>query len=165
MSDLELIQDFITAREFLNDIVEPSLQVYVCGMFDPLNRFCLLRDIKKVMHQQLPSIVPDLPQEFYPQILFSADDETKIFEFCLQTYLNKTPSLQFLGACDYGGVLYDMYLSSLCDIEPWFVSRYGHTEENEICGAHSARSEYHLGITSPLSIAYQMAIDNGCIAE
>ena len=165
MSDTNLIEDFSTARDYLLDIIQPSLEVYVCGIFDPLNMFCLLRDIKKVMHTHLQEVVPDLPKEFYPQLLLSADEDSKVFEFCIQNYLNKVPSLKFLGACEYGGVLHDMYYSDLCDIEPWFVSRYGHSDENEFSGATAARSEYHLGITSPLSIAYQMAIDNGCIAE
>lgn len=165
MSDSDLIELFEESKNYLMEILEPSFNVYLTTELDPITSYMLLRDAKKVLYQDLSLQVPDMPEEYYPQMLFNIDCESKTFEFNIQTYLNKSTSLHFLGACEYDGVVHDMYLSPRWEIEPWVVTRFGHDEKSCIAGSTTARSEYHLGIMTPLAIAYSMAIDLGHIKE
>jgi hypothetical protein len=165
MTDSELIELFEESKNYLLEILEPSFNVYLHQDLNPLTSYVLLRDAKKVLYKDLGFKVPDMPEEYYPQMLFNLDYENKTFEFNLQTYLNKACSLEFLGGCEYDGVVHDMYLSPRIEIEPWLVTRYGHDEKSHISGSTTARSEYHLGIMTPLAIAYSMAVDLGHIKE
>lgn len=165
MSDNDLIEMFQESRNYLLDVIQPSFDVYLSALWDPMCRHILLMDTKKALYQDVSLEFPSLPSEYFPQMLFEVDDKEQIFEFTIQTYLNIMPSLNFLGACEYDGVLHDMYLSPRFEIEPWVISRYGNLDENFMSGSFSARSEYHLGIMTPIAIAYSMAVDSGYIKE
>lgn len=165
MVDEDLIELFNSSRDCLIELVKPTLDVYLTSMWDPINRHLILRDTEKILYKELSYQFPDMPTEYFPKLLFNVDAEQELVEFSLQNYLNTNTALNYLGTCEYDQVTYDMYYSPRWDIDPWVISRYGNLEENYISGSSSARSEYNLGIMTPLAIAYSMAVDLGRIKE
>lgn len=172
------IDCFIDARNYLNDNLEDMIITYLCGLWDPLTEFVILKELNKLINTDMEKMFPDLPKQFLPKYSYRIfkdtpdgedSEETEVeVEISVQQYLNKEIGLLFLGNyCQNDGVAYDLYCSRYYDglNNFLFYARYGHIDNNCFTGSAEARAEYNLGVMSPLSVAYGMAVHDGYINE
>ena len=160
MSHVEI---FANARQYLVDSMEPRIETYLTGIWDPHIKFVLIKETCNIINNDLRNKFPDLPDHLYPRVRFRIFEEDLNIECGIQTYINHERNLKFLGTSGIGGVLYDLYYRESYDprFDYVFTARYGHQHDNYFSGSKSAQAEYYLGQITPLSIAYGMAIDNG----
>jgi hypothetical protein len=179
--DNSFIDKFIEARDYLSENLESMITTYLCGLWDPLIEFVILKELNSIIDNSLENMFPDLPKHMVPKYCYrifkdasyddSEDDEENSdveVEISVQRYLNKQRGLMFLGNyCEYSGVAYDLYCAPYYDglNNFLFYARYGHVEENCYTGSAEARAEYNLGVMTPLSVAYGMAVHDGYINE
>ena len=168
---------FIEARDYLHANLEDMITTYLCGLWDPLIEFVILKELNKLIDEDMKKIFPDLPKELMPKYAYRIfkdepdEDKEKLdveVEISVQQYLNKEKGLMFLGNyCQMDGIAYDLYCAPYYDglNNFLFYARYGHVPDNCFTGSAEARSEYNLGIMSPLSVAYGMAVHDGYINE
>jgi len=154
---------FIEARDYLVSTIEEKANIYLSGMWDPLSRFILIRETYKVINRELHDKFPDLPKEYLPQCKIRVDEESLSLEIGIQVYLNQDPKTIFLGNIDTAGVNYDLYYRESWDpnFKYVFIARYGHDPISVLKGSKTPAAEYMMGIQSPLSIAYHLALEEG----
>ena len=164
-NDLNHIELFDNAREYLLERVEPTLQAFFCGIWDPLSKFVIIREIDNILNKELKQVVPDLLRHMRPQFKYRICEEDLQIEVSVQRYLNKERRLNYLGSAEIGAVIYDLYYRDSYDGTPntVFLSRYGHLEENYLSGSKTAEAEYFLGEMTPLSVAYGLAVEDNII--
>jgi hypothetical protein len=171
------LDKFIEVRDYLQENLESMITTYLCGLWDPLIEFVILKELNIMIDRDIRNLFPELPQELVPRYsyrVFKIDEEKEDntvdaeVEISIQQYLNQNKGLMFLGNyCEHDGVSYDLYCSPYYDglNNFLFYARYGHIKENCFTGAAEARAEYNLGVMSPLSVAYGMAVYDGYINE
>jgi hypothetical protein len=162
MSNMDV---FIQAREYLIENVEPTLQAYICGIWDPCITFIIAREIDSIINKDLIEKFPALPSKFYPRFKYRMFEELEEIEINIQKYINTDSDLEYLGAIGMAGVLYDLYHRDAYDgsKDKYFIARYGHQHDSYFSGSKTAEAEYRLGATTPLSVAYGMAVNDGII--
>lgn len=171
MPETETIDMFVAARHYLTENIEPMLTTYLCGLWDPLIEIVIIKELNNMIDRDLNRLFPDLPQHLKPQYsyrLFKDDEESSgEFELNIQQYLNPDRGLSFLGNYNQMELPYDLYCTEYYDglNDYLFYARYGHLYENHLTGSGNARSEYYLGIMTPLAVAYGMAVHDGYINE
>jgi len=160
------IEQYIHIRDRLMEQLQPMMEVYATGMWDPLMRFMIVKDLQSVVDKQLSYEFPDFPISYMPKIKIKVDESIHFIEAGVQAFLNKTKGLMFLGNVDHGGATYDLYCRESWDphFSHVFYARYGHEEESYDKGSKEPAAEYMMGIQTPLSIAYSFAIDEGYIS-
>lgn len=167
---------FLAAREYLDENLEDMITTYLSGIWDPLIEFSILKELNEIIDRDLKIMFSDLPEHMMPRYAHrvfreGSEEEGRVnveVEISIQRYLNKDRGLLFLGNyCQYDGVAYDLYCSRYYDglNNFLFYARYGHVSDNCFTGSAEARSEYNLGVMSPLSVAYGMAVTDGYINE
>jgi len=172
----EILDQFLTAQQYLDENLEQMIVTYLCGLWDPLIEYVILKEMNNIIDNELEQMFPDLPEHLMPRYSYRIfkDEETEEnesnveVEISVQRYINHQKGLTFLGNyAENSGVSYDLYCSNYYDglSNFLFYARYGHSDENCFTGAAEARSEYHLGMMTPLSIAYGMAIHDGYVNE
>lgn len=163
---------FIDAKNYLIESIEPMITTYLCNIWDPLIEHILIKEINSLIKNDLKREFPDLPKELRPKYIYrihdDEDEKNADVEICIQQFLNKEKGLLFLGNYMSSNDLepsYDLYCTPYYDglNDFLFYARYGHTPENFMTGSSDARSEYYLGVVSPLSVAYGMAVHDGYI--
>lgn len=162
----DLTTDFLKARSFLTDNLMQMTNVYLTGMWDPLMRFILIKETNNLVDRLLRQEFPDFPEKYLPKVKFRLFPEEHEIEAGIQTYLNVTPELIFLGVSELEGCPFDFYIRRSFDpnCEYMFFARYGHTTDNIYSGAKVAAAEYFQGAMTPLSVAFGMAVEDGFIA-
>ena len=160
MTNIELFMD---ARQYIVDSIEPMINCYLTGIWDPHIKFVLVKEVYNLINRDLNKRFPDLGMELYPRVKFRIFEEDLNIECGIQTYINHERNLKFLGTSGIYGLLYDLYYRESYDprFDYVFIARYGHEHDHYFSGSKSAQAEYYLGQVTPLSIAYGMAIDNG----
>jgi hypothetical protein len=172
----DYVDQFIGARDYLQSNLQEMITTYLCGLWDPLIEFIILKELNTIIEKDLESRFPDLPEDLRPKYAYrvfrdesETEDQVDVeVEISVQHYFNQEKGLMFLGNyCEYDGVPYDLYCSPYYDglNNFLFYARYGHTEDSVFTGAAEARAEYNLGIMTPLSVAYGMAVHDGYINE
>jgi len=163
------IQIFEAATKYLAKTIQSMLQICVSDLkLDIWIETVLSQELKRLIDSSMIKEFPDLSQ-FMPQysyrLLKQADKGLIGVHLSIQTYINKQRGLSFLGNYITEGMCHDLYLAPYYDgINSFlFYARYGHMNENFTSGASDARSQYHLGMESPLSVAYGMAVHDGYI--
>jgi hypothetical protein len=176
MSD-SLLDQFMEARHYLNENLESMIVTYLCGLWDPLIEFVILKELNTIIDTDLRKLFPSLPVHAIPKYAYRVfrdepnEKEENVdveVEISIQQYLNLERGLMFLGnLCREDSTAFDLYCTPYYDglNNFLFYARYGHTEDNCFTGSAEARSEYHLGIITPLSVAYGMAVHDGYINE
>jgi len=162
MSNMDL---FIQAREYLIENIQPTLEAYVCGIWDPYIMYILMREIDSILSKDLERHFPELKSRYRPRFKYRVWVEEDEIEVNIQKYINADYGLDYLGAVGISGVLYDLYHRDSYDGSGGraFVARYGHEPDSYFSGSKTAEAEYKLGAYTPLSTAYGMAVADGII--
>lgn len=162
MNNIELFQE---ARQHLVEAVEPMLEIYLCGIWDPYCKYVLMRETDKLIDKQLSEQFPNLSKKYLPKVKFRIIENEELTEVNIQNYYNAESFLIFLGSVGMSDELYDLYYREAFDprFDYVFVARYGHGFEEYYSGSKTAEAEYYMGMATPLSIAYGMAMEDGVI--
>jgi hypothetical protein len=162
----EHVKQFIKIRNYLNSQIQNCVETYICGgEWDPLYKHILIRETKKVIMNELKYKFPQYPSEHLPKCKIKIDETEKQIEAGIQTYFNSDTKTEFLGSIEFEDTLFDMYVKKSLDptFNYTFIARYGHYDSSKFEGGRIAASEYLLEKTTPLSIAYKLAVEDGFI--
>jgi len=168
--DNDNMEMFIAARDYLTENLEPMLTAYLCRIWDPLIEAVIIKELNNMIERDLQKMFPELPEHMRPQYayrVFTDNDEIGEIELSIQRYFNPDRGLKFLGNYNQTDLPYDLYCTPYYDglNDFLFYARYGDSEESHVTGSGNARSEYYLGMMTPLSVAYGMAVHDGYINE
>lgn len=159
----EKIKVFMQIRKELLREVTKSLQVYYCDIWDPCCEFIVQKEVIKIIKFLMEHRYPHIDKDIFPQFLFRRSEESNSqMDVLIQQYYNNEPKLKYLGSPIIDEHVHDVYIrpSYFMDDYRLFV-KYGHDEDHYVDGGEQAEMEYYNGIRSPLSIAYQLALDAG----
>ena len=159
------IRQFQEIREYLISLIDPTIDVYLGKLWDPLCGVHLIKETQKILKKQLTLEFPDFPPEYLPQCRFKIYEEDNMDIF-IQNYYNEDSSLTFLGCIEYGIMLHDLYyykpsFDFMYDFK--VIERHGNKIEASSEGSKTAAADYYLGKMHPLSVAYQMSVEDGLI--
>lgn len=160
----EYLEEFIEIRDILFDKVKELVEVYMCDIWDPLMKYTINRDMMKIIKTDIANEYPDFPIQYLPKIRLEEESDEQI-NVIIQEHMNPFDLLNYLGTVEYDGGVYDLYCrdSWTPDCSHVFYAIYGNDKDMVIKGASTARDEFFTGVYSPLSIAYQLAVDQGYI--
>lgn len=165
------VKQFIRVRNYTAKYVNKICDIYFFEIHDPLIQYNLIREVKLSIKKDILLKYPKLPTSIFPNIKIQVcDDEieneyVQSIEITVQEYLNPDSSLTFLGNATYKNKSHDLYYKKSWD--PYFpytfYNRYGHDENMFSKASKQAYDEYVAEKTTPLSIAFQMAFEEGYI--
>ena len=160
------VEQYIHIRDTLMNKLQSMMEVYMTGMWDPLMRHIIIKEIQSLVVTDLSREFPDFPVSYLPHIKIKVCEDIHFIEAGVQSYLNKMRDMIFLGNVDHGGATYDLYCRDSWDsnFSHVFYARYGHDDELFDKGAKEPAAEYMMGMMTPLSIAYGFAVDEGYIS-
>ena len=160
----EYKEEYITIRYKLMGQLQTMLEVYLTGTWDPLIKHCIIKELQQLIVKYLSYEFPEFPIRYFPHIKINFDN-IHFVGASVQEYLNMDNSLMFLGNIEYDGIIYDLYFRESWDPRFTYVfyARYGHDESSFEKGSEKPAAEYMMGISTPLSIAYELAINEGYI--
>lgn len=161
----KLIRDFVEIRDFLLDSIDEKLEIFLTDVWDPLCKFILIKEVYKVIEHGLHTDFPNFPQKYLPKVRLKVIDEKYIIEKHIQSFFNSDTNLILLANVDIDSEMYDLYYrESFNPTVPYvFFAKYGHDSDCIMRGGKTAAAEYFLGKHTPLSIAYQIAHEEGVI--
>lgn len=161
----QLIHDFVEVKNYLLDSIDDKLDLFLTDMWDPLCKFVLVKELYKVIKSELHEKFPEFPVEYLPNVRLKVIDEELIIEKHIQGFFNNDKSLMFLANLDIGTDNYDLYYKKSYDLSsPFiFIAKYGHDGNCVIKGAKTAAAEYFMGKCTPLSVAFQIAQEEGIV--
>lgn len=159
------LNSFLQAREYLIETAEPTITSYYCGIWDPMIKFVVVKEINNIIKNDLVKKFPELNPKFHPRFKFRIYEEEGEVELSIQKYLNTESFLEYLGIVGIGEVLYDLYHRDAYDgsDDRFFIARYGHESDSYFSGSKTAEAEYYMGAMTPLAAAYSLAINDGII--
>lgn len=162
MSNIEL---FTEARKYLVDTLEPTIECYLTGIWDPLIKNIIIKETNQIIDRDLGEKFPDLPAKFRPQVKIRIFENDKNIECGIQNYMNTDTQVVFLGTAAFMDSLFDFYYRISYDprFDYVFIARYGHTPDSCFQGSKTAKVEYKTGQVTPLAFAYGMALQDGYI--
>ncbi|MFW9872201.1 MAG: hypothetical protein ACFFG0_03790 [Candidatus Thorarchaeota archaeon] len=161
----KLIKDFVKIKTFLKDSVDDKLDFFLTDSWDPISRHILIQELYKTLANELHNTFPNFPEEYLPKIRFKVIEEENIIEKHIQSFFNDDKRLIFLANLDIGSTNYDLYYRKSYDISVPFIffAKYGHKNDSLIKGAKTAAAEFLMGKCTPLSVAYQIAQEEGIL--
>lgn len=159
------IKLFCQARQYLVESIAPMIETFLTGIWDPHIKYTLVRDTTNIIETDLCQRFCDIPKKHLPRVKFRIHDQDELTEVSIQNHYNTEPLLAFLGSAGIGDELFDFYYRGAFDprFDYVFVARYGHGFEEYYSGSKTAEAEYYMGMPTPLSIAYGMALEDGVI--
>ena len=109
---------------------------------------------------------PDFPCQYIPKCKIKTYTEKRVVEIGVQSYFNSEPDLTFLANVELTGITYDLYCrkSMMLNFDYDFIARYGHAPDMKQEGSKTAAAEYMMGYSTPLSIAFAFAIEEGFVS-
>lgn len=157
---------YIKIRDQLMTELQSMIEVYLTGIWDPLIKHVIIKELRHLVNRQLKEEYPDFPAKYLPQIKIRVDDPSHTIEVGIQAYLNKSEDLSFLGNVDHDEVTYDLYCRESWDprFSHVFYARHGHSDSAFEKGSKEPAAQYMMGQITPLSIAYSFAVEEGYIA-
>ena len=163
---MDNIKLFCDAREYLANSLEPLIECYLTGMWDPHIKYVLIKETNAIVNRDLKEQFPDLPARFRPQVKFRVFEESKNIECGIQNYMNHDSQVTFLGTAAFMNSLFDFYYRVAYDprFDYVFIARYGHASDSYFQGSKTAKVEYKSGQITPLATAYGMALEDGYIS-
>jgi hypothetical protein len=162
---MSILENFCEARQYLVDSIEPLVDTFLTGIWDPCIKFTLIRDTNKIIEEELQGHFPELPVQYLPKVKVRIHEEIEQTEISIQNFLNRDSALVYLGSVGIGAELFDLYIRESYDprFDYVFEARYGHNFPDYYSGSRTAEAEYKMGAMTPLAVAYGMAIDEGII--
>lgn len=162
----QIINDYCEIKNRLQQVLEEMINVYLTGIWDNLMYVYIIKEMQNLIKNQLAEEFPDFPIPYLPQIKLKVIPEEKIIEAGIQQFLNQDQNLIFLGNVDVGENNYDLYCRKSFDprFDYVFFARYGHNQECVFRGSKSAAADYMLGKQTPLSVAFELAVEEGFVS-
>jgi len=162
----DLTKQFIEIRQYIMSELRQMVEVYFTGIWDPCMKFIIIKETNAIIEKLATEEYPDFPSKYIPQVKFRIFEEDHEIEAGVQTYLNRTPELTFLGTSDIENSSFDFYIRKSWhpNCEYMFYAKYGHASDHFYSGAKVAAAEYFQGAMTPLSVAFGMAVEDGFIA-
>lgn len=162
MINIELFRE---ARQYLVEAIEPMMEIYLCGIWDPMCKYILMKETDELIVKELISKFPQIPKSLLPKTKFRIIEDEELTEVNIQNYYNSDSYLNFLGSVGLNDEMFDLYYRESFDprFDYVFVARFGDGVEDYYSGSKRAEAEYYMGITTPLSLAYGMAVEDGVI--
>ena len=162
----DYIEEYIKIRYKLREQLQTMIEVYLSGTWDPLMKHYIIKELQQLVVKQLSYEFPDFPVPYLPHIKIRFDNDIHFVEASVQEYLNTDSSLIFLGNAEYDSCVHDLYCRESWDLRfsHVFYTRYGHEEYAFEKGSKKPAAEYMMGISTPLSMAYELAINEGYIS-
>jgi hypothetical protein len=159
------INEFCRARQYLVETIEPLVDTFLTGLWDPHIKYTLIRDTNKIINEDLAGKFPDLPEKYLPKVKVKIREEMEQTEISIQNFINRDQALTYLGSAAIGAELFDLYIRESFDPRFAYVfeARYGHDFNDYYSGSKTAEAEYYMGAITPLAIAYGMALDDGLV--
>lgn len=159
-------EEYIKIRYKITQDLQTMIEVYLTGTWDPLIKHCIIKELQQLIVRQLSYEFPDFPIAYLPHIKISFNDDIHFIGASVQEYLNTDSSLIFLGNIEYDNCVHDLYCRESWDpnFSHVFYTKYGHDEYSFEKGSKKPATEYMMGILTPLSIAYELAISEGYIS-
>lgn len=162
MTNIEL---FCKARQYLVESIEPLIDTFLTGIWDPCIKFTLVRDTTKIIDDDVSKVFSDMPKKNLPKVKFRLHDDAEMVEVSIQNFYNRENYVIYLGSAGIGSEFYDFYYRDSFDprFDYVFTAKYGHGYDDYYSGSKTAQAEYYTGVLTPLAIAYGMALDDGII--
>lgn len=162
----EYLNEFINIRESIIEKLDSMIEVYLCDIWDPLMVHTISKELQQLIVRELMYDYSDFPTKYLPRIKFKISTDTGELDTSVQMYLNPDTSLNYLASVELGDIVYDLYCRESWDpsVSHIFYARFGHDYNSFIKGSKVASKEYFMGAMTPLSIAFQLAIDDGYIS-
>lgn len=159
------IKLFSEARQYLVEAIEPMMEIYLCGIWDPLCKYVLMKETNDLINEELSAKFPQLPRKYLPKTKFRILETEEMTEVNIQNFYNSDTNLNFLGTVGLSDEMFDLYYREAYDprVDYVFIAKYGDGFEQYHSGSKTAEAEYYMGVTTPLSLAYGMAIEDGVI--
>jgi len=159
------IESFCVARQYLVESIEPLIDTFLTGMWDPHIKFTLVRDTTKIIDNDLSKVFSDIPKKYLPKVKIRLHDDIEMTEVSIQNFYNKDNYTAYLGSAGIGHELYDFYCRESFDprFDYVFTAKFGHGFDEYYSGSKTAAAEYYIGAATPLAVAYGMAVDEGII--
>ena len=161
----KLTQQYIHIRDDLLSRLYDLTEICFTEIWDPITKYNLIREVNKLVEKDLHYKYPKFPIPLLPKVKFKVCEEEMEIETSVQTFLNTIPNLIFLGTEDIDDNIFDFYTRQLCDPDFKFevFVRYDHHKNSFLKGTNVAAAEYFLGKTTPLSVAFSYAVEEGYI--
>ena len=159
------IETFCKARQYLVESIEPLIDTFLGGLWDPCIKFTLIRDTTKIIDEDLSKTFSDMSKRYLPKVKFRLHDDEGMTEVSIQNYYNRENFIMYLGSAGIGNEQYDFYCRESFDprFDYVFTAKYGHGYDDYYSGSKTAQAEYYIGALTPLAVAYGMALDDGII--
>jgi hypothetical protein len=162
---VDIFEQFSAARDMIFETLRESLPIYFSILFDPMCEALIERETCKIAFETVQECFPDLPEQYIPQfrIKRSADDPESM-EIMVQQYFCRSCGLRYIGTAGLDNELFDVYIRDPSVIDGVSILvKYGHDPKDVLTGTERAYHEHSMGMYTPLSVAYQMAMDEGLI--
>lgn len=162
----DLYKEFCNIRDFMFGNIQLKLNTFFCDQFDAFNNHIVVTETIKIIREEAIREFPDYPVQYFPKCKIKANSEEKTLEIGIQEYFDPDLSLIFLANVEIEGINYDLYCrrSAHPSFEYDFVARNGHDPNMKIEGSKTAAAEYMLGWSTPLSVAFAFAIEEGFVS-
>ncbi len=162
MTNLKLFMD---ARDYLVNTLEPLIECYMTGIWDPHIKYIIIKESNKIIDRDLAFKFPELPAKLRPQVKFRIFEEELNIECGIQNFINDDSQVTFLGTAAFMDALFDFYYRVAYDpkFDYVFIAKYGHAPDSYFQGSKTAKVEYKSGQHTPLAMAYGMACEDGYI--
>jgi hypothetical protein len=162
----DLYKQFCEIRDFMLSNLQIKLNTFFCDAFDAFNSHILCTETVKIIKQEAVNEYPEYPIQYFPKCKIKCNVEERSLEIGIQEYFDPDLSLIFLANVEIEGIKYDLYcrLSSHPSFQYDFIARHGHAPNMKVEGSKTAAAEYMLGWSTPLSIAFAFAIEEGFVS-
>lgn len=159
------VDSFLKARNYLIQTIEPLVECYLTGIWDPHIKYVIIKETNKIINRDLVEKFPELNEKHLPRVKVRIHEEAQQTEISIQNYINRESDLTYLGSAGIGSELFDLYIRESYDprFDYIFEARYGHDYNSYYSGAKTAEAEYLMGAITPLAIAYGMAVEDGLV--
>lgn len=157
-----MVKDFLALKDIMNDYITDCVKLYFCEIYDVFSEQQVILETYKIINKHLQDSLPMYPSEYYPQCRIKRIEDWQM-QIQVQEYFNDIKGWKYIGTISMPDTskIHDVYLKTdLTGFEPFILmTKYDHDAKSINVGGHIAVEQWHHEIMSPLSMAYQYAID------
>lgn len=159
------IEEFEQLRDYLADTILDTVTNFWCDheALETIYAYPLIKEITKIIQKDLDSRTT-LPQHLIPKFKISIKNEDLMIS--IQEYFNDDKDCIFLANVSIEEKIYDLYCKKSYDsssLDYSFMEKHGHDQTDVTEGTKTAETEYMLQLPTPLSVAYEIALNEGYI--
>jgi len=133
MSTIEL---FIEARNYLVGTLEPLIECYLTGIWDPHIKYVIIKETNEIIDKDLKVKFPELSAKLRPKVKFRIFEEDMNIECGIQNFMYSENQSTFLGTSVFMDAMFDFYYRVAYDprFDYVFIARYGHAPDHYFQG-------------------------------